>query len=198
MNRALTHSGDPRLARHVGNTVLKLDARGTRLAKEHRDSARKIDLAVAAVKGVDRAGWHAGRAAPMIYVYRMGGLAVPAAREGVGGPPGSRGVRGPDPGGTRLPVVNVLPQYDDFSSTQVFGVRGDQLLGGGEHDLRRTAAACAGGAQGQAQRRVQHALRDDAQAPRLGPARLTPVAEQAVIGSRRVVGHGTTWYARSS
>ena len=68
VNRAVTHSGDRRLARHVSNAVLKTDSRGTRLAKEHRDSARKIDLAVAAIMAVDRAGWHAGRGVPMIYV----------------------------------------------------------------------------------------------------------------------------------
>lgn len=55
VNGALTHSGDPRLARHVGNCVLKVDARGGRLAKEHRHSRRKIDLAVCAVMGAERA-----------------------------------------------------------------------------------------------------------------------------------------------
>jgi phage terminase large subunit-like protein len=46
---ALTHSGDPDLARHVGNAVVKNDSRGHRIFKEHRDSTRRIDLAVAAV-----------------------------------------------------------------------------------------------------------------------------------------------------
>ena len=55
VNRTLTHTGDPRLARHLANTVLKTDARGSRLAKEHRNSNRKIDLAVAAVMALDRA-----------------------------------------------------------------------------------------------------------------------------------------------
>ena len=49
VNRQLTHSGDPRLARHIANATLRTDARGSRLAKEHRESSRKIDLAVAAV-----------------------------------------------------------------------------------------------------------------------------------------------------
>ncbi|MGA7050862.1 MAG: terminase TerL endonuclease subunit [Mycobacterium sp.] len=49
LNAGLTHSGDPRLARHIVNTVLKVDARGQRIAKESRNSIRKIDLAVAAV-----------------------------------------------------------------------------------------------------------------------------------------------------
>ncbi len=55
VNKALTHSGDPRLARHISNTVVKVDARGARLAKENKASMRKIDLAVAAVMGFDRA-----------------------------------------------------------------------------------------------------------------------------------------------
>lgn len=55
VNRTLTHSGDVRLARHVGNCVLKVDARGARLSKESKMSMRKIDLAVAAVMAFDRA-----------------------------------------------------------------------------------------------------------------------------------------------
>ena len=49
MNDGLTHSGDPRLARHLGNAVLKTSARGAQLAKESKGSPRKIDLAVCAV-----------------------------------------------------------------------------------------------------------------------------------------------------
>lgn len=55
---AITHDGDPRLARHIGNATLKTDARGSRLAKDSRWSPRKIDLAVCAVMGHDRAAWH--------------------------------------------------------------------------------------------------------------------------------------------
>jgi phage terminase large subunit-like protein len=55
INRGLTHSGDPRLARHIGNAVLKTDHRGQRLVKETTYSARKIDLAVAAAMALDRA-----------------------------------------------------------------------------------------------------------------------------------------------
>jgi phage terminase large subunit-like protein len=54
MNRTLTHSGHAALARHVGNAVVKTDARGSRLEKP-RGGRRKIDLAVAAVMAVDRA-----------------------------------------------------------------------------------------------------------------------------------------------
>ena len=53
--RALTHDGDPRLARHISNAVLKQDSRGTRLQKETKNSPRKIDLAVASVMALERA-----------------------------------------------------------------------------------------------------------------------------------------------
>jgi phage terminase large subunit-like protein len=68
VNGELTHSGDSRLARHVGNAVLREDARGARLAKERRDSPRKIDAAVAAVMAHDRAAVLAGDRGPSIYV----------------------------------------------------------------------------------------------------------------------------------
>jgi phage terminase large subunit-like protein len=55
LNRTLTHSGDPDLARHVGNAVVKNDSRGHRIVKEHKDSTRRTDLAVAAVMALDRA-----------------------------------------------------------------------------------------------------------------------------------------------
>jgi phage terminase large subunit-like protein len=55
MNHGLTHSGDPRLARHITNAVLKVDTRGQRIAKDHKGSSRKIDLAVAAIMALDRA-----------------------------------------------------------------------------------------------------------------------------------------------
>lgn len=54
----MSHDGDRRLTRHVSNAVLKADARGKRIHKEHRDSDRVIDLAVAMVMGLDRAAWH--------------------------------------------------------------------------------------------------------------------------------------------
>ncbi len=55
MNRGLTHSGDPRLSRHIANAILKVDPRGQRLTKETRYSSRKIDLAIAACMAFDRA-----------------------------------------------------------------------------------------------------------------------------------------------
>jgi phage terminase large subunit-like protein len=54
VNNQVTHSGDPRLARHVANCTLREDSRGTRVVKEHKTSPRRIDLAVAAVMAHDR------------------------------------------------------------------------------------------------------------------------------------------------
>jgi phage terminase large subunit-like protein len=68
VNGQLTHSGDTRLARHVGNAVLREDARGARLAKERKDSPRRIDAAVAAVMAHDRAAALAGAVRDSIYI----------------------------------------------------------------------------------------------------------------------------------
>jgi phage terminase large subunit-like protein len=68
VDRLLSHDGDPRLARHVANAVLKEDSRGARLAKESKDSKRRIDAAVAAVMAFDRAAILAGEVGPAIYV----------------------------------------------------------------------------------------------------------------------------------
>ena len=57
LNQTLTHDGDPRLVRHVANATLRTDQRGSRLAKESRNSTRRIDLAVASVMGVERSAW---------------------------------------------------------------------------------------------------------------------------------------------
>jgi phage terminase large subunit-like protein len=63
----LTHDGDPALARHMANAILKQDSRGARLAKEHKDSKRRIDAAVAAVMAIHRAAELADRS-PAIYI----------------------------------------------------------------------------------------------------------------------------------
>jgi phage terminase large subunit-like protein len=68
VNGQLTHSGDSRLARHIGNAVLREDARGARLAKERKDSPRRIDAAVAAVMAHDRAAGLAGSVRDSIYI----------------------------------------------------------------------------------------------------------------------------------
>jgi phage terminase large subunit-like protein len=55
MNRGFTQSGDPRLARHVGNAVVRNTSKGFMIFKETRGSPRKIDLAVASIIALDRA-----------------------------------------------------------------------------------------------------------------------------------------------
>jgi phage terminase large subunit-like protein len=51
----LTHDGNPLLARHLDNCVLKIDNLGARIVKESRNSNRRIDAAVAFVIAYDRA-----------------------------------------------------------------------------------------------------------------------------------------------
>ncbi|TQK27888.1 terminase large subunit [Arthrobacter sp. SLBN-53] len=53
----LSHSGDPRLARHVANAVLREDAKGVRLDKAKRGSKARIDLAAAMLQAHSRATW---------------------------------------------------------------------------------------------------------------------------------------------
>jgi len=55
----LTHDGSPLLARHIGHCVAKMTPAGVVVTKDHPDSPRKIDAAVAAAIGYDRAAWHA-------------------------------------------------------------------------------------------------------------------------------------------
>jgi phage terminase large subunit-like protein len=49
------HDGNPLLARHLDNAVVKVDNLGPRIVKENRASQRRIDAAVAAVIAFDRA-----------------------------------------------------------------------------------------------------------------------------------------------
>lgn len=70
MNETMTHSGDPRLARHVGNAQTRISGRGVQLTKDTASSGRKIDLAVCMVMGLARAQWWATRPAelgPLIF-----------------------------------------------------------------------------------------------------------------------------------
>ena len=69
VNKSITQNGDPQLARHIGNAQLRVDQRGSRLAKEKRGSTRRIDLAVASVMGLERAvWWHSqGNALPQVF-----------------------------------------------------------------------------------------------------------------------------------
>lgn len=48
MDQRVTHDGDPRLARHVANCVVKTSSQGDVITKADKDSPAKIDLAVAA------------------------------------------------------------------------------------------------------------------------------------------------------
>jgi len=57
VNKSMTQNGDLQLARHISNATLRVDARGTRLAKEKHGSMRRIDLAVASVMALERAAW---------------------------------------------------------------------------------------------------------------------------------------------
>lgn len=59
VNGALSHSGNPDLARHVGNAVVVEHSRGVRLDKSRRGSTRHIDLAACAVMAHSRATWRA-------------------------------------------------------------------------------------------------------------------------------------------
>jgi phage terminase large subunit-like protein len=53
VNEQLTHSGDKRLAAHIGNCTLKEDSRGARIVKDSKGSRKRIDAAVAAVMALD-------------------------------------------------------------------------------------------------------------------------------------------------
>ena len=55
VEKQIEHSGDPTLARHLSNAVVKIDQHGPRIVKEHRHSPRKIDAAVAGIIALDRA-----------------------------------------------------------------------------------------------------------------------------------------------
>ncbi|MFE5621732.1 terminase large subunit domain-containing protein [Streptomyces virginiae] len=48
----LTHDGNPALARHIGNAVIREDKNGARVTKEYAASRRKIDLAIAMILAV--------------------------------------------------------------------------------------------------------------------------------------------------
>ena len=84
LNGTLTHDGDPRLARHISNVVIREGSRGVRIVKETKWSPRKIDLAVAAVMAHDRA---ASRATPgfgwmMAWRAESDRAALPSSRPG--------------------------------------------------------------------------------------------------------------------
>lgn len=55
VDHKIQHDGNPLLARHLDNAVIKTDNLGPRIVKDKKGSPRKIDAAVAAVLAVDRA-----------------------------------------------------------------------------------------------------------------------------------------------
>jgi phage terminase large subunit-like protein len=55
MEQTFEHDGDPALARHIENCVIKTDHRGQRVTKEHSNSKKKIDNAIAFIIAYDRA-----------------------------------------------------------------------------------------------------------------------------------------------
>ena len=61
----LSHDGSPVLAAHVGHCLAKATPYGVVITKDHTDSPRKIDAAVAAVIAYERATWNAANAAVM-------------------------------------------------------------------------------------------------------------------------------------
>lgn len=71
LDQKFTHDGDPALARHVDNMVLKVDAKGARPTKEARMSNRHIDLGICAVAGMDRVLFHlnGGNRSPEPFVF---------------------------------------------------------------------------------------------------------------------------------
>jgi phage terminase large subunit-like protein len=56
MSKKLKHDGDPALARHLDNCILKIDAgKGARITKDFRNPKLKIDNAIALMMAYDRA-----------------------------------------------------------------------------------------------------------------------------------------------
>jgi len=55
MDGLLSHDGDPALARHLRNAVTKADPAGTWITRAHPGSTAHIDMAVAAIIGLQRA-----------------------------------------------------------------------------------------------------------------------------------------------
>lgn len=62
----LSHDGSAVLARHVGHCVAKPTPYGLIATKDHPDSPRKIDCAVAAFVAYDRAMWHAANTPELV------------------------------------------------------------------------------------------------------------------------------------
>lgn len=72
VNQKVTHDGNPALTRHLDNAILRTDSRGSRLVKDAKGSPRKIDLAVAFVMALDRAGFWLTEPLEGDYVWKDG------------------------------------------------------------------------------------------------------------------------------
>jgi hypothetical protein len=83
----MTHDGDLRLRRHVLNACLRNDSRGKRLYKENKNSANKIDIAVATAMGLARAGALVNVTEDVAHVYYPDDFIV-ARQPAQGRPPG--------------------------------------------------------------------------------------------------------------
>lgn len=59
--QTITHDGDERLARHIGNAVAQASPLGDVIVKDRKHSRNKIDAAIGAIVAYDRASWHANR-----------------------------------------------------------------------------------------------------------------------------------------
>ena len=66
LDRSLSYGGPlaGRLEQHVGNCVVRDTPYGTAVTKQHPDSPKRIDGAVAAIIAYDRAMWHAAEGPP--------------------------------------------------------------------------------------------------------------------------------------
>jgi phage terminase large subunit-like protein len=55
MTGKIIHDGDPALARHIDNCILKIDPRGGRITKDYKQPKLKVDNAIALMMAYDRA-----------------------------------------------------------------------------------------------------------------------------------------------
>lgn len=79
VNKQITHDADPRMARHFENASLRVDQRGSRLAKEKHGSTRRIDLAVSSVMALERAAWWQGQGGYLPQVFDPWSMEEPNA-----------------------------------------------------------------------------------------------------------------------
>lgn len=70
MNKTVAHGNDPVLAKHLGNCVLKVTERGSRIVKVTKSAPAKIDAAVATVMAFFRAAGPATPAAGFLAAWR--------------------------------------------------------------------------------------------------------------------------------